>query len=110
MNRKLLKLEKIVENILRIYPDSRDDDFKLISLVYYNIHPETIAMNFNEIINKHKELNLPSFESITRARRKVQSLNQDLCNKETKRKREYEEEKYKIHFSEHREREEYIYE
>jgi len=66
------ELEKIVKEILENYESCRSDDFLLVLEVYkrkYNF--EVMVNSFEEIMKKHKEIGLPSFESITRARRKV---------------------------------------
>lgn len=63
-----------VLDILKKHPETRSDDRKLFIAVYQecgaNIHAP-----FNEVVKDH---NLPSFESIRRARQKIQSYCEDL--------------------------------
>ena len=76
--KKLYKVEKIVKQVLTEVPEARDDDFMLIAQVYYKINPEIVGIPFNVVMLGHKELNLPYFESISRARRKVQAEYKEL--------------------------------
>ena len=75
---KLQKVEKLVEKVLRGKIGTRDDDFCLIFNVYREINPDTVYMDFRRVMRDHAELGLPSFESITRARRKLQSEKPEL--------------------------------
>ena len=89
---KRLELQPIVKEILEKSLIARDDDFILIGMVYYKLHPTDYT--FSYIAKHHKELKLPSFESITRARRKVQEEYPELINKEVKEIRTQEEIRY----------------
>ena len=60
-----------VERVLREYPRARDDDNYLIALVYRNYYGVGSASFFEVMVN-FKTLALPSPESITRYRRKLQ--------------------------------------
>ena len=89
---KLQKVEEIVERVLDRLPVTRDDDFLLIYNVYKYLNEETAFMDFRRIMRDHKVLGLPSFESITRARRKIQSENPELSpSKKAKKVRQDEE-------------------
>lgn len=88
------KLEPMVKELLEYYPATREDDFYLVGSVYYMIKPEIKTKTFLDIMKKHKEYGLPSFESITRARRKVQAENDNLISNKAKRIREKEEREY----------------
>lgn len=65
-------LSAIVEKVLREKKDARDSDFRTIGWVYANIKPEVMNLPFKEVLWKHKEFNLPSFETIRRTRQKLQ--------------------------------------
>ena len=67
------KLEPMVKELLEYYPVTREDDFYLVGSVYYMIKPEIKTKTFLDIMKKHKEYGLPSFESITRAKKKVKA-------------------------------------
>ena len=60
-----------VAQILRDYPRARDDDNLLIALVYRNFY-NVGAASFFEVMAEFKTLELPSPDSITRYRRKLQ--------------------------------------
>lgn len=84
----LYKLEVIVKDVLERFPDTRNDDFKLVYAVYREINFfHTTKELFCEIMLNHKEYELPAFESITRARRKVQKLHPELANKKVQKER-----------------------
>lgn len=72
---RLKNLSKKVEEILRDYPLAREDDRYLITAVYirgYGVRPNA---GFKEVM---KDYTLPPFESIRRARQKIQETNPAL--------------------------------
>ena len=71
------KLNQKVERILRTKPITRNDDFLLINEVYKE-YISTQSMSFDLLSKMHRELELPPFESIARARRKIQKDNEEL--------------------------------
>lgn len=75
-------LKEQVEYILYTCPKSRNDDFILINEVYKRYYFNTQIISFDSVINNHRNYKLPSFESITRARRKLQAEKEELtsCN------------------------------
>lgn len=79
---KLYKLEEVVKNILEDEELARRDDCYLILRVVEKIYPTLVSETFKEVMVKGKSKGL-SFESITRARRKVQKDNPELCDEET---------------------------
>lgn len=89
------KTEDLVYEILLENKDAREDDYILIAEYYYRLNPEIVNLKFNYVFLAHKELNLPSFKSIERARRKVQARHPEVVNIKTKLKREQLKEKYK---------------
>lgn len=82
---KLKKLEPQIKAILEEQPATRKDDFLLINEVYRNYIP--LAMPVGEALKNHKKYNLPSFASIIRVRRKLQSTDPSLCDAGTVDKR-----------------------
>ena len=84
---KLRMLEPIVYDILLNDPQTRKDDYLLIEQVIDRIIP-TQDLSFKNVMINHKELGLPSLESITRCRRKLQAGNPDLVDNETQAYRE----------------------
>ena len=78
MNKK--GLERKVMFILENFPTTRKDDYFLIYEVQKLISPGIKNMTYSEVMKNHKELGLPSFESITRCRRKICETRQDLID------------------------------
>ena len=70
---RLRQLTSIVLRVLDKHEDARKDDFVLMSYVLDELG---VPSNFNmrTMLHNHVIFGLPSFESITRARRKVQEL------------------------------------
>ena len=75
---KLYKVEDIVYQVLKEVPEARKDDFVLVAEVYNKIQPLIFNVSFNRVMLAHKELGLPYFESISRARRRLQSIFEEL--------------------------------
>ena len=71
-------LKEQVEYILYTCPRTRNDDFILINEVYKRYYFNTNVISFGSMLNNHKYYKLPSFESITRARRKLQAEKEEL--------------------------------
>jgi len=71
----------IVEQVLRDHEDARDSDFRAIGWVIKITRPDLMPMSFSAVLWNHKALGLPSFESITRARRKLQHDKPELRGK-----------------------------
>lgn len=69
---KIKVVEPLVKSILEENVAARNDDFILITEVYYRLVPQCIKLSFGMVMLGHKELKLPSIASITRSRRKLQ--------------------------------------
>ena len=90
---KLRDLEPRVLRVLVDIPETRKDDFLLIKYVLDDVVSTEIS--FGSIMLNHKELGIPSFESITRCRRKLQEKNPELVDIPTLAIREEKFEEYK---------------
>lgn len=90
---KLEKINKIVRNVLEKYPDTRSNDNILILRTLKEMN-QNINKSLAEILLTTKV----SFESITRARRKIQRENPELSDKETVVARSEEELKYEEYY------------
>ncbi len=75
MKPKLITIQQMVENVLRQYPGTRDDDRELIQTLYGKYYGVDFYKPWGAVI---RDKNLPSFESIRRARQKLQETNEDL--------------------------------
>ena len=83
--KRLKKLEPQIKEILTEQPATRKDDFLLVNEVYRNYIP--LDMPVGEALKNHKRYNLPTFASIIRVRRMIQSQDPSLCDAKTVDKR-----------------------
>lgn len=89
-------MESIVKALMEDYPSTRGNDNALIAGVFWLIDPELMNMPFKEVL---KTKGLPSFESITRARRKIQEKNPILNDERARKIRQKEEKEYREYYS-----------
>ncbi len=90
---KLMKVEEVVEQILRKDEYARNNDVYLILRYISKVYPYEIGKKFEEAMTNVSKKGL-SFESITRARRKLQSKypelkNNKIANFRDKKQKEY---------------------
>lgn len=71
-------LSKVVKVVLQNHKDARDSDFRTIGWVYALLKPEVMNLPFKEVLWKHSDFDLPSFETIRRTRQKLQHDNPEL--------------------------------
>ena len=95
---RLLRLSKVVEKILEQDELAREDDNYLIFKVVQDIYPELAGTAFENVMLNARYKGI-SFESITRARRKVQRKRPELVNKEVQEIRQAEQIEYKEYAS-----------
>lgn len=90
--------EKLVTMILEEKPLSRTDDFILYGFVlkHYGV---SLDMTLRQFFTSYKTLGVPSFKSIERTRRSIQSVRLDLKDYDVSMYREVEEEKYHERYS-----------
>ena len=73
------ELQNKVLLVLTRFEETRSDDFKLYFHVCRSINENVAIMDrFSYVMLNHKELGFPSFESVTRCRRKVFELYPNL--------------------------------
>lgn len=100
------QIEPLVREALTNKPATRDDDFLLMFEVYkhYIGSIEFHYLSIAYVLENHRDFGLPSFESITRARRKLQELDPALASSKKMQKiRDAEEAAYKAYAMEPRE-------
>lgn len=90
---KIIKVEEIVEEILRQDIYSRNNDVYLIFKYITKVYPYEAGRKFEEVMSNVSKKGL-SFESITRARRKLQNKypelkNERIANFRNKKQKEY---------------------
>lgn len=90
---KLNQIKSIVGRVLENNKEARKDDFILYSLVCDEMG---IVGNFDfrTMLREHNLFGLPSWESVSRARRKIQAEHRELTDEKTVEKRKEEEAKY----------------
>ena len=91
---KLKNLEKIVKPILEDIPITRNDDFLLYAEVIEKSNVRLLALPTRAFLLGHKEFNVPSYESVTRVRRKIQAEHPELESERTKIRRAKEQANY----------------
>jgi predicted RNA-binding protein with EMAP domain len=69
-----MKIYDRVKKILELHPSTRNSDKRLIWQVYKDMYP----FGQDLTISYHDFMELPAFESITRARRKIQEIHPEL--------------------------------
>lgn len=78
MKRKIYEVENIVLRALEEHPETRKDNFILYIDVLKNF--VDIRHSLLYVFENHVELGIPSLESITRCRRKLQEKHPELRN------------------------------
>ena len=78
--KKLFSVMDEVEKMLLMYPSLRDNDERLMANIWYkfigdNTLTYTSGFNVLSMLSKGK---LPSYESVSRCRRKIQQMNPEL--------------------------------
>lgn len=74
---KIYQLEPMVTKALKEKPETRSDNFALYNEVLANFI-DIDSMSIGDVFRDHKELGIPSLESITRCRRKLQERDRSL--------------------------------
>lgn len=87
MAKTIKKIEERVLNILLVYPDARGSDFVLYARYLQEYNPELKDTGLIYALTEAKRLNMPNYETITRARRKVQEKLPDLKPTKTTQRR-----------------------
>jgi hypothetical protein len=89
-----VKHEEMVLEILREVEAARSDDYILFAEVINRFYPNVVDVPLHKALIKHREINLPSYESITRVRRKLQNKYPEYASERTKKLREKMESEY----------------
>lgn len=78
MLKQLIKVQDSVKNLLEAYPKLRDNDVRLVASYYYNNISNINQMSAINLLEVMVNGNLPSPDTITRARRKLQEKHPEL--------------------------------
>ena len=73
-------LDKVV-NLLTDHPSLRDSDERLIANIWYNYTKNVNEIDAITLLSRFAEGKLPSYQSISRCRRKIQEEKPDLRGK-----------------------------
>lgn len=92
---RLKQLEPLVLDALERSHRARSDDFILYYLVIRMLHPRAVRDRFCDVMKGHEALCLPSFESVSRCRRKIQAKREDLRDETAVEIRAKEQEDYR---------------
>lgn len=92
---KLTKFHNMVYSILETNPETRSDDFLLFYEVLKDLSLDYCDLNY--IFKNHAILGVPSFETITRCRRKIQHDHPELSGAAMRRIRKEEEKEFKAY-------------
>lgn len=86
------EIENKVRGILIDFPEARGNDFVLYARYIQRYNAELQGVGLLHALLEASQLHMPNYESITRARRKIQQTTPELCPPERKRKARADEE------------------
>lgn len=92
---QLVGQEAMVLEILQDVEETRSDDFLLYAEVLERFYPELIMIPVQNFLVAHLEIGAPSYDSITRARRKVQRKYPEYESERAKKRRQQQESVYR---------------
>lgn len=78
MRVQLHRVDKLVEETLRTYPDTRNSDALLYLVVCKTLVPNSTQMTLERVMLQRNELGLPNYETVGRCRRRIQAKNEEL--------------------------------
>lgn len=83
---ELKTIKEQVEYLLKTYPRLRDDDWLLIGTVFHHYYGLSYNERFLDVMKRHKDFGLPSFEAIRRTRQKVMAEHPEYESSAAKKK------------------------
>lgn len=78
MKNKLYEIKEQVNQILEENENARNSDNKLYIEVCNRVNPSALRLPFADVIGNLADYNLPPFESVRRARQKLQAAHPEL--------------------------------
>lgn len=76
--KELVKLDKVVTATLEKHPETRNSDLTLYLRICTMINPTAMEQPFGYVMAHCRELGLPNYDSVGRARRKAQEEHAEL--------------------------------
>ena len=95
---RIVKVEPLVKSALVNYPETRGDDYVLILKVLETFVTPTLSLD--AVFKNHVILGIPSLETITRCRRKLQALDPSLRDEKAEKIRAEEEVEFRYYSKE----------
>lgn len=95
---KLKSVKKLVLDLLVYHPELRNNDDVLYLAVINRLNPALTNITLSEFLQIRKKNNIPSFESVRRARALIQSENEKLKPNEIVQQHRYRAEKEYYNF------------
>lgn len=92
------KLKPCVEYVLKNYPETTIDDFKLIYYTYYHLGFLNKNKSFKTVMLEAKKNTYNAFESITRVRREILNEFPELQDLKTQQLRKLKEQKTRQYY------------
>lgn len=89
----LEKFTTIVKKILESQPETRNSDNLLYYRVCVKLNKQVLSLPFGEVLLHLKDYNLPQFETVRRARQKIQHEFKELAGTKNVEKTRHENEK-----------------
>lgn len=93
--KRIKKIEEIVLEVLERNHKPRKDDFILYGHILHKLGVDLKNTSLYDFLGNAKKYGYPTFETVSRCRRHIQEIRQDLIDTETAIKREDAEEVYK---------------
>ena len=78
MKHRLFEIKSLVKEILEENEDARNSDNTLYAEICFRHNPSVMRLPFEEVIRYLDAYGLPPFESVRRARQKLQAEHPDL--------------------------------
>ena len=95
---RIMKIEPLVKNVLVECPETRGDDYLLILKVLETFVTPTLTLD--AVFKNHVLLGIPSLETITRCRRKLQAAFPELRDEKAEKIRAEEEVEFRSYSKE----------
>lgn len=78
MKTEFKQIRKLVKEILKTEPETRNSDSALYSKVVEKLNKSALDRPFGEVMANLKAMGLPGFETVRRTRQKLQEIDPDL--------------------------------
>lgn len=86
--------EEMILSILQEVEEARSDDYVLFAEVINRFYPSVAGVPIHKALAEHRKIGLPSYESLTRVRRKLQNKYPEYASERTRQNRKLTEAEY----------------